>query len=75
MSEPPIDPPTMSDGEYVQWLEAKVERLKKLVLTPGQFRALADFILHRGELTNAQGLTALTLRNMADEAAEAAEEK
>ncbi len=27
----PIDPPQMSDGEYIQWLEAKIERLRKVI--------------------------------------------
>ena len=26
----PIDPPMMSDGEYIQWLEAEVQLLRKL---------------------------------------------
>ena len=31
MSEPPIDPPQMSDGEYVKWLEKEYSRFKAWV--------------------------------------------
>ena len=41
----PIDPPQMSDGEYVQWLEAEVKRLSGALewrKTPGGCKMLSE---------------------------------
>ena len=53
--------------EQFMMAQAHIAELEKVMLTPEQLRALADWMLRHGDLdNNAVCLTALTLRSKAD---------
>ena len=51
-----MDPPTMSDGECIQWLEAKNEQMKhELFTAEAIMRNAADFLSSVPRIPNYEG--------------------